>query len=186
MTAPSIRGRDGYALPLTIFLVSLLSVLLVAAFTQVQAERRVADSSGASLTARDLAHAGLESYMGSATAQPPDGDSVRVNLVNGYADVGAHVVQAAGPATLLQTYILRSTGYVIEPTQGADPRASRTVAHFAQWQTATINPLASFAAINRVNRIGGGNGEFRGNDACSGNQVSAIRVPTGGNPDVSG
>ncbi len=178
--------QDGFALPLTIFLVSLLTVLLAAAFTRVQADRRLADSSGAATLALNTAHAGLESYLGSAATAPADGDSTRVNVAGGFADVVAHVLQASGPATSTQTYVLRSTGSVIQPTLGADPQAVRTIAQFARWQTATVNVLAPFTAINLLNRVAGGAGEFRGIDPCSGDSLPAIRVPTGGNPDVSG
>jgi hypothetical protein len=65
-------------------------------------------------------------------------------------------------------YIIRSTGRLIKPTQGADPQAVRTVAQFAQWQIGSLDPLAAFTAINHFTAPVGPGGTFvlDGNDHC--------------------
>lgn len=131
----------GFALPLALFFLAILTMLVTAAFSKIAGDRRVAESSGAAVTAFAVAQSGLQTYMGTLTTRPGDGDSTRVNVVGGYVDVIARIIRrphtTGTPAdTLLdQLFLVRATGHVIDPNQGADPQASRTVAQFANWQT---------------------------------------------------
>lgn len=196
---PRIDRDDGLALPLTIFVVTLITLMLAALFAHVQADRRLAEASGDNVDALSVAQSGLQTYFGTALSydaclyplRPVDGDSVRINVTGGYADVVANVVQK--PLDTLDTwiYIVRSTGYVIEPTMGADPQAVRTVAQFAEWNTGHITQLAAFTAANGLIRNVSGRGEFRGVDqnwrsSCRQPDISAIRVPNGGAPNLGG
>src|SRR5579864_9402045 len=112
--------QDGFALPLAIFFMAILTLLLTAAFAKVQGDRRVADSSGAAVSALAVAQSGLQTYIGSRTGRPVDGDSVRVNAVGGYADVVAQLADKVVDTTTNELYVVRSTGHMIDPTQGAD------------------------------------------------------------------
>jgi hypothetical protein len=177
----------GFALPTAIFFVALLTLLLTAALLKVQGDRRVADSTGAAVTAVTVAQSGLQTYIGTQTTRPPDGDSTRINVVGGYTDVVALYAQRKD--TMNPLYIIRSTGHVIDPTQGADPRASRTVAQFVQWQSAgTLNTYpAVFTARNGLTNWNG-NGTFNLTQAdsatCGGSVAAGITVPNN-KPDPS-
>src|SRR5262245_5289666 len=124
--------RRGFALPMTLFLISIVTLMLTAAFAKVQSDRRVSESSGANVTALALAKAGLQQYMGtrpfnspgSAASpwRPPGGDSIRISLTGGYADVIARVVHKPADTLANWLYVIRSVGHVIEPTQGQDPQ----------------------------------------------------------------
>jgi hypothetical protein len=179
------QREAGFALPIAIFIVTLVTIMLAAIFVRVEADRRIAESSGSSVDALAIAHSGLQRYFAhydSLGTRPPDGDSLRLNVSGGYADVIARFVQRPADTSANQTYIVRSTGRVIEPTQGADPQAVRTVAQFAQWQTGTIDVLASFTAANRFDAPGPpgteGTLDIRGVDQCGLMAPAAgVRVP---------
>jgi len=182
------RAEAGFALPLAIFFMAILTLLLTAAFAKIQGDRRVADSSGAAVTALAMAQSGLQAYIGSRAASPPDSDSVRINVVGGYADVVARFAQRLD--TLGPLYIVRSTGHLIVPTEGADPKASRTVAQFAQWQNArTLNTYP--AVVTSLQRIYYSAGTVRINKtdsaSCGGtvaNQLT-VRYPIPNPPGVT-
>ena len=191
-----MHRTDGFALPITIFVVTLVTIMLAAVFVRVQADRRIGESSGDIVAALPVAQSGLDTYLGTLNLdacfrpiRPPDGDSVRINVQGGYADVVAHVVQQPLDTLATWMYIVRSTGRVIEPTQGADPQAVRTVAQFAQWQRGDIDVLAAFTAANGLSRTAGGTGALQGNDTapspCNDPNVPALRVPNGEAPDLT-
>ncbi len=148
------RREEGFALPITIFIITLLTIMLSALFVRVGVERRIAESSGATVDALAIAHSGLQRYYvhyDTLGTMPADGDSIRVNVTGGYADVVAHF--AHDPPIGNRLYLVRSTGHVIEPTLGADPQARRTVAQFAVWQggSGTIGTRAAYLAANYFN-----------------------------------
>ena len=138
------------ALPLTIFIVALMTVTLAAAFVRVDAERQMAVGGADAVDAETVAQSGLQAYLGSRTARPPDGDSLRFNLAGGYADVVARIIQRPADTLANEMYVVRSTGYVITPRLGPVPQATRTVAQFAQWQSPTVDVVAAYTAANKV------------------------------------
>ena len=173
--------ETGIALPVTIFVVTLLTIILAASFVRVAAERSVAVGTGDAVRALAVAQSGLQSYLASRTSRPPDGDSVRFNVVGGYADVVARVVQKPADTMLDQMYIVRSTGHVIVPALGATWQAVRTVAQFGKWQTPALDAIAAFTGANRVRRRAGGVVlDIRGADQCGGLQpaVYGLRART--------
>ncbi len=141
--------EDGFALPLTILLITLLTIMLTASFVRLRSDVQIADGSGDIVTAFSVAQSGLQTYIGmSRDSTPPDGDSLRINVVGGYADVVAQLIRNDTPNSI-QMYVVRSTGYVIVPSVGPEPRAVRTVAQFAQW-AGTIRRIAALTSINKI------------------------------------
>jgi type II secretory pathway pseudopilin PulG len=147
---PRARAERGFALPAVIFLVALLTLLLTSGLSRVQADRQIAEASEATADAFAVAQSGLQNYVGSQTARPPDGDSVRINLTGGYANVISRVIR--NPADTLENslYLVRSTGFVINPLAGSTIQAQRTVAQFADWQTGSIERGATLTAPNGI------------------------------------
>ncbi len=187
--------EDGFALPITLFVVTLVTMMLATVFVRVQIDHRIGQSSGDNVDALAVAQSGLHTYLGTVNfdacwraVRPLDGDSIRINVNAGYADVVAHVVQKPADTLAAWMYIIRSTGRVIEPTQGSDPQAVRTVAQFAEWHTNTIDVLAAFTAANGLEKPSSSfnTGELKGNDhapsGCKDPNVSALRVPNGEAP----
>ena len=97
-----------------------------------------------------IAQNGLRTYLASATERPADGDSIRINVQGGYAMVVARLVQRPTDTLDNWRFVIRSTGYVIKPADGSDPRAIRTVGQFADWQHGAIYTSAALTAINGV------------------------------------
>jgi hypothetical protein len=184
--------EDGIALPTTILVITLVTIMISALFVRVQTDRRIGESGGHNVDALALAQGGLDTYLGTVNfdacdrpSRPPDGASVRINLTGGFADVLAHVVRKPSDTLGTWMYVVRSTGRVIIPALGAEPQAQRTVAQFAEWQSSSLTPPAAFTAANGLFRTGGGSIELRGVDqavvGCTEPNVYALRVP-GGTP----
>jgi len=190
----AMSNERGFALPFTLFVIAIITMLLAGILGQVQVDRRIAESVADGVDATAIAQSGLQTYLALvnvdacfAAIRPPDGDSTRINVTGGYADVIGHVLQEP-PDTVngTYTYVVRSTGFLIEPTAGADPQARHTIAQFANWQRGTIKVLAAFTAANGIAGGSTGTGEFQGVDlaspvACQTADTTAIRV-SGANP----
>jgi hypothetical protein len=181
------------ALPTTILVITLVTIMISALFVRVQTDRRIGESGGHVVDALTIAQSGLDSYLGTLntdacdrTLRPPDGDSIRFNLTGGYADVIAHVIQRPVDSLSTWMYVVRSTGHVIVPTLGSDPQAQRTIAQFASWQSNTLLPRATYTAANGLFRMAGTDTtEYKGADQASGCEeadVNAMRLPLGVNP----
>ncbi len=186
-------SNAGFALPLTIFVLTLVTIMLSAIMVQVQADRRVAESSSDVVSALSVAQSGLERYFShydSLTGRPTDGDSLRINVTGGYADVVARVIRKPADTMPGIMYVVRSRGRVIRPTQGADPQAIRTVAQFAEWEYGTMKVIGAYTAINHFTKPCNppgcdGTFTFIGHDQCAVRpSVPGLRVPQGGTPPL--
>jgi Tfp pilus assembly protein PilX len=81
-----IRNERGFALPLTILVVTVMTMLIASAHVRARADRIIAESSGATVTAFAVAQSGLYRYLAycdSIKVRPADGDSLRVNVSSG-------------------------------------------------------------------------------------------------------
>jgi len=187
MTLMRRRDEAGFALPLTLFVLTLVTIMLAALMVQVQNDRRIASSSGDLVETFTIAQDGLRDYLSfrsQSTTRPLNGDSLRINVVGGYADVVAYVVQQ--PADTLNgiVYLVRSRGRLIKPTQGADPQAVRVVAQYVRWQYGTMRVYAAFAPINSFTCSNcDGTFQFLGYDQCAGAPtVPGMQTPNGPTP----
>lgn len=142
------RNERGVALPIALFVVTIMTVMLAAAFTRVGAEREMATGASDAVNALTVAQTGLQTYFGTRTGRPADGDSIRFNVTGGYADVVARVVRRSADTLQKELYIVRSTGYVIVPALGATAQGKRTVAQFARWQVGNMRRIAAYVAAN--------------------------------------
>ena len=175
-----LRHEDGFALPLTIFVITIVTVMLAGVLIRVQIDRRIAESSGDMIDALTVAQSGLQRYLGLASSRPGDGDSIRINVQGGFADVVVRAIEQPVDSMAEQLFIVRSTGHVIRPTQGSDPQASRTVAQFAAWQTGWIKVMGAYTAAHKVTELSGGTVDINGSDGCSAaSPVYGVRAPNG-------
>jgi len=140
--------RRGFALPTVILLVALLTVLLTSGLSRARTERQIAEASDETAGALTVAQSGLQTYVGTVTTRPADGDSTRINVTGGYANVVAHLVRQPADTTQPTLYLVRSTGFTINPDSGAVPRARRTVAQFAVWEMSRIERLAALTSAS--------------------------------------
>ncbi len=145
------------------------------------------------MTAFAVAQSGLQTYIGmSRDSTPPDGDSLRINVVGGYADVVAQLIRNDTPNSI-QMYVVRSRGHVIVPSVGPEPQAVRTVAQFAQWG-GTLRRVAALTSINKIIVTNDGeddgtnttrlNTTVSGLDQCSAAPaITGVRAKEGSNTD---
>jgi type II secretory pathway pseudopilin PulG len=169
MTRPA-RDRRGFALPAVILLVALLTILLTSGLNRARAERQIARASDETASALTVAQSGLQTYYGTVTTRPADGDSTRINVTGGYAHVITHLVRRPADTTERTLYLVRSTGFAITPDSGAVPMARRTVAQFAVWEISRIERLAALTAASglrhRNNNPNPSRLEISGVDQC--------------------
>ncbi len=146
------RDDRGVALPLTIFVIAILTLMLGATFTRAATEHRIAAGSKWALDALFVAQAGLEKYFGqdfTAFDRPLSGDSMLLDVPGGWAWVVPNVLITPADTMYDFRYIIRSTGYVDDPSQPGNPLARHTVAQFADWQKAWLEaPRAALIAAN--------------------------------------
>ncbi len=88
------RTRRGIALPMVMIFLFILVGALAASFTLVRGERRLNDAAVQTVSAYSLAESGLQlalqnpsNITGIPAVPPNSGDSGRVTLTGGYADV---------------------------------------------------------------------------------------------------
>ncbi len=144
---------------------------------RVQIDLHVSRSSSDIVDALAVAQGGLNVYLGSVQWRPTNGDSVRINLSGGYADVVVHVVQKPVDTLSNWTYVVRSTGRLITPILGPEPQAIRTVAQFAEWQQGGIRTVAALTAINGVAGATASPLLINGNDQCQAGSIAGLRAP---------
>jgi type II secretory pathway pseudopilin PulG len=180
MTGTVGAGRGGFALPAVLLLVALLTVLLLSGLTRARGERQIAEASDETAVALTVAQSGLQTYLGTATAKPTDGDSTRINVIGGYANVIVHLVRQPADPAEATVYLVRSTGVVINPDSGPVPRARRTVAQFATWETARIERPAALTTINGLKHIDSPSPQNEPVLVISGIDQCGLQSPTAG------
>lgn len=176
-------NRDGFAIPIAVLVVALLSVSIAAGFSLVISERRGVDDQKAQVTAFVLAEQGLQTFfikrdsLGFLSTPPllKEGPK-RIYLKGGYADVTLDRVRAP-TGSLAGLYVVRSKGTQTQGAVGGTPAGVRTVAQYAAWEPASMEVLAGWTAISGI-RKNGASGSFLGVDACGDSAALAgVAVP---------
>lgn len=178
----------GFVLPTTLLVVTLLTVMLAAAFILVQAEQRTTDNAFGGARALAIAEAGLQSYFSRGhSLQNRSLDSTTYAFHNGFAEVVAMRLRNADTA-VAALWVVRSTGYDTLRTAAGQPNGRRTVAQFAYFRSGVLPARAAMVAPNGVQMTSNGNNPIDGGDAlfCSPRQdTTGLTVPTGGYADSS-
>src|SRR5881397_1598253 len=111
--------RRGFAIPIAILVIAVLTIMIAGGFSLVSAERRSVADQKSQISAFRIAEQGLELYLvrrdsllsGTAgyTRVPTAKDSVRITISGGYADVSLTRLRAPrGSQSGL--YVIRSKG----------------------------------------------------------------------------
>ena len=180
------RNEKGFALPLTLLLVTMLTVMLTSAFTRMSTEIETAAASTAGVDALAVAQSGLETYFGTdVTYRPRAGDSTRYNVTGGYAWIVPQPLYTPSDTTDNFTFIVRSTGYVIHTAQGSTPMGSRTIGQFAIWQTGAVPEYAVLTAANGARRRTGGVVRIYGQDLICATGESVLHTRRTGSETYS-
>lgn len=142
-----MRTDRGFVLPTTLLVMTLLTIMLTAAFTMVSAEYRTTDNSLGRTRAHALAQAGMQSYSAMNRALSGTYDSVRVTLTGGYADVVARRLRDS-TASDLQLWLIRSTGVSSDPTQPGQVTGRRSTVQIANYNPAGLPRHAAYVAVS--------------------------------------
>jgi hypothetical protein len=178
-----IRNRRGLVLPFTLFLVTMITLILAMAFSRSAVEIQISRSSDASITAFAVAQGGLAAFLGdSFTLRPQPGDSFRYNVVGGYAWIVPEELQKPADTVMNEiVYAIRSSATVIEPASGAQPQAVRTIIQMARWYTPVSLPgvPALITAGNGIVRpAGGGQLTLMAQDQCGSGAADLAQMMT--------
>ena len=177
------RNSDGIALPMAVFLITMLTITVTASFMVVSSESRFVDNSRDEVRAFGIAQSGLELFLvsrdslGFTSSPPAVKESIQVTLPGGLAQV---VLQRVRPSVggSPGIYLVRSRGVSTDPELPDVPQAERTVAQFARWSTATLDVGAAVTALTGFHK-NGGSGTMDGVDQCGvETDVAVMAVPT--------
>jgi len=198
----ALTRRDGFALPLAIVVLALLTMSLVAGFAMSTTASQRAEA-----RAYSNAQRGLEAFLSrrkekaagvmfcphcwavNATAAvgnvaanldglPTVRETVTVAFPGGLAIVRATPV-LVNLATGRGKYFITSTGYdstsIIGGLAGRSSMASRTVGVFSNWNKSTINVLSAWTSLTGIRK--NGTGQISGIDQCGGPPKAGLSVP---------
>src|SRR3954462_14847798 len=193
--------RRGFAIPIAILVIAVLTIMIAGGFSLVSAERRSVADQKSQISAFRIAEQGLELYLirrdSLEAAQPTYTkvpgqncpvnvickDSVRINLTGGYADVSlTRIRPVRGSQSGL--YVVRSKGTETTGAYAGTPQGVRTVAQYVLWEPAPMQVLAGWTALSGLKKNGSA-GTLGGADACGDSAaVAGVDVPV--NPGYQG
>ena len=185
--------RRGFAIPVALLVIMVLTIMVAGGFSLVSAERRSVADQKSQISAFRIAEQGLEVFLvrrdslmkdkPGYTKVPGAADSIRINLTGGYADV---TLTRLRPPRGNQAglYVVRSKGVETAGAYAGTPQGVRTVAQYALWEPAPMQVLAGWTALSGLQKNGGA-GTLGGIDICgAGAAVAGVVVPV--NPGYEG
>ena len=170
--------REGFAIPMAILLIGVITAGVVGAFARIESESSVLTNSSMQTDAYALAEAGMNQYLSQRQSPPAN---TTINLTGGTAQIVLETIQPDNglDGTL---YLIRSTG---RPTVGnASAPAEYTIAMLGWYQPGQMQVVSSWTSLSGL-RKAGASGTIAGADgaspACSDEGVVAgVAVPDGG------
>ena len=183
MNMSTNAGRRGFALPTAMLVIAVMTIMIAGGFSLVSAERRSVSDQKAQISAFKLAEDGLElfliardSLLPNSSKIPGAKDSVRVNLVGGYADVSLTRIRPV-IGTQSGLYVVRSRGVQTTGVYAGTPEGVRTVAQYVLWEPAPMQVLAGWTALTGLQKNGAA-GTLGGIDMCGDSAaVAGVVVP---------
>lgn len=211
-TRAGLRARPGFALPLALFFIGLMTITLAASYSMSSGEGRNNTSQQAQQRAYDAATIGLETYLAGRGAifglsgVPGAANNSFIESVSmqtaftGATDsayVAAHRLRAESgtpgqPNYIPALYVVRSRGVHRGNRIAGAGVAERTVGILSIYERGNLQVLAGWTSLSGL-RKNGNAGILSGVDACPAAQggaaptVAGIAVPTGqfsGNDDA--
>ena len=186
--------RRGFAIPIAILVIAVLTIMIAGGFSLVSAERRSVADQKSQISAFRIAEQGLELFLvrrDSLMAGKPGfkhvpgaiPDTVQINMTGGYAQV---TLPRLRPVKGSQSglYVVRSRGVETVGAYAGTPQGVRTVAQYALWEPASMQVLAGWTALSGIQKNGGA-GTLGGIDLCGDSAaVAGVVVPV--NPGYEG
>ncbi|MDB4875243.1 MAG: hypothetical protein JWM41_1689 [Gemmatimonadetes bacterium] len=185
-----LSNRNGFALPMAILIIAVLTAAMAAAFSATASEYTTNAAERGQNRAYNLAEAGLEQFLVLRNqtgwclhcSDPATADSewTRVTLASGYADVVAVKVRPV-VGTANAVFFIRSTGVdtaVKLGGAGMSQLAQHSVGVYATWNTTTIDVKAAWVSLSGLNK--NGTGLISGTDQCGAQpSVAGVLVDKG-------
>jgi hypothetical protein len=195
---PNNTERRGFAIPIAVLVIAVLTIMVAGGFSLVSAERRSVADQKSQISAFRIAEQGLElflvrrdslmtaAYGATGYSHVPLGnaqDSLRIPLTGGYADVKLTRLRAP-KGSQSGLYVVRSKGIETVGAYAGTPQAVRTVAQYVLWEPAPMQVLAGWTALSGLQK-NGGSGTLGGIDLCGDSAaVAGVVVPV--NPGYTG
>ncbi|HVZ78603.1 MAG TPA: hypothetical protein VG818_11535 [Gemmatimonadaceae bacterium] len=195
MTA--LKNREGFALPMAILVIAVITAALAAGFLATNSEIATNQAERGVNRAFWIAQNGLEQflvrrsesgfcqlcYLTGANAPPvAQYESARVAVTGGYADVTSRQVHASTGSNDPAIYFVMSHGVdttVKMSGAGNSAKAERTVGMYAKWNTMVMNVLAGWTSLSGISKQGS-SGTISGVDQCGQDTSRAgVSVPKG-------
>jgi hypothetical protein len=192
-----LPNRLGFALPLVMVFLVVLSMAIAASLAASAAETQTSAAQRGQNRAYALAEMGLQLFLvkrdslcsnsGSCITDPTvvttSRDSVLVRSPGGYAVVIAEQLrpQIGNTDTIPAMYFLRSRGVdSLSKLRGNDTTSSvRTVGLMVAWATQTMKVTGAWTSLSGLDKQGSA-GQIDGNDQCGRKQaVAGVLVPKG-------
>jgi len=186
--------RRGFAIPVALLVIMVLTIMVAGGFSLVSAERRSVADQKSQISAFRIAEQGLEVFLvrrdslmvgkpGYTKVPGAVPDSVRIPITGGYADV---TLTRLRPVIGSQSglYVVRSKGVETQGAYAGTPQGVRTVAQYVLWEPAPMQVLAGWTALSGLQK-NGGSGTLGGIDLCGDSAaVAGVAVPV--NPGYTG
>jgi hypothetical protein len=185
--------RRGFAIPIAVLVIAVLTIMIAGGFSLVSAERRSVADQKSQISAFRIAEQGLEVFLvrrdslmagvQGYTKVPGAKDSVRITMTGGYADVSlTRIRPPKGSQSGL--YVARSKGVETAGAYAGTPQGVRTVAQYVLWEPAPMQVLAGWTALSGLQKNGNA-GTIGGIDLCGDSAaVAGVVVPM--NPGYTG
>lgn len=177
--------RAGFALPMAILVIGVLTAGITAAFVRVTNEQQVQNDQGNRVDALALAQTGLDRYLADRAAlgltdvPPPAVESAILTLAGGTATVEARQLRpAVGDDPPL--YVVRSTGRTARAQVARVGGGVHTVAQIGYWNSMTLDVRSGWTSLGGLMKSGG-SGTLSGTDHCGvEGDIAGVAVPSGG------
>jgi hypothetical protein len=185
--------RRGFAIPIAILVILVLTIMVAGGFSLVSAERRSVADQKSQISAFRIAEQGLELFLvrrdslmagtPGYTKVPGAKDSIRIPVADSYADVSLTRLRAP-KGSQSGLYVVRSRGVETVGAYAGVPQGVRTVAQYVLWEPAPMQVLAGWTALSGLQK-NGGSGTLGGIDLCHDSAaVAGVVVPV--NPGYTG
>jgi Tfp pilus assembly protein PilX len=179
------NDRPGFALPLALMVMMILTVGVATAFTRVQSEARQDHDRQVRTDAFAYAESGLEQFaanrvqLGFTSAPPAVSESTRIAMQGGYADVVLRRVRNK-TATSKAVYLLRSRGVRNGGSAAIMGSAMHTVTQYGFYREGEMQVLSAWTSLTGLLKNGTA-GTITGVDNCSVMpDVAGVAVPDAG------
>ena len=190
---PRFRSRRGFALPMAVLVIAVITAALAAAFMTTTAEIASNQAQKGTERAFAIAQNGLEQFLVRRSesgwcqycGSPPTttAESTKVASNGGYAWVVSRQVHPSSGTNDPAYYFITSTG--VDTTtklsgSGQTVYATHVVGIFAKWQVHVVNVLSGWTSLSGIHKNGTA-GVISGVDQCGADTTLAgVTVPTGG------